>query len=212
MPTVISAPPISSIRSRLGELVLHMTRPGKDVAEHGHERQVGKPDQTTAADRAPKRPAIMSPTDKPTTGTEHHPDGSSQSLVRDDLHKNFTGISRDKDGHVTQIQKIEQGKQPETTTYSKDGKPLSDSVKGNGERTWDEHGKLTSDTRKDKSDQHKPDALKTTKNADGSTTVKSGPGDGSSTENNIRQRWQHCFPGQKHRHWVENAQRIFGRR
>ena len=165
--------------------------PQAEHGERGRERQVtGTPDRATAkgdqpaqkGDQPPKAPAVMKPSDKPTTGTEKNPDGSSQSLVRDDLHKNYTGISKDKDGNVRQISKIEQGHPAETTTYSKDGKPLSDSVKGNGTRTWDEHGKLLSDDRKDKSNTHRPDALKTTKNSDGTTTVKSGPGDGSSTK------------------------------
>lgn len=107
--------------------------------------------------------------------TTHKPDGTSNTQVQDA--NTFKSIDKDKSGNIRQITDHEKGKPDRTTTYDASGKPASETVGGNGTRTWDSHGKLTSDTRTDKSENTRPDALTTKKNSDGSTTVTSGSGD-----------------------------------
>jgi len=163
--------------------------PAKPPSEGGQgpERRANKPE--LPAKGKPEQPANGKPeqpgkdkdgfNDLPKAQTEKLGDGRTGTLVQDKTGQNYTGVVKDKQGNVRRIGTIENGKPQTTTDYSADGKPTSEKVDGNGTRKWDQDGKLLSDTRKDKSNQNTPEALKTTKNPDGTTTVTSGPGDGS---------------------------------
>lgn len=137
--------------------------------------------------RAAKPNQPRQPNDLPTATTIPQDDGSKSTFVSDDSHKNYSTINKDGQNNVKSISTSEGGRPGTTTDYGKDGKPQSETVDGNGSRTWDQNGKQTSDTRTDKSNQNVPDTLKTTQNADGTSTVTSGPGDGSQTQSTFGQ-------------------------
>jgi hypothetical protein len=141
--------------------------------------------------------------DLPYTREVKNNDGSSTSAVADNSHNSFTQISKDKDGNVTRIDRQGDNQKDVSTSYNKDGKAISETDRGNGTRTWDSDGKQTSDTRQDKSNLNRPEDLTKQQNADGTTSVTAGPGDGSSTkytfdkDGNIKQEQQDNGNGTK---------------